>query len=680
MRKPIRLILPLLAFCAAAAGAQTPAPATPLIQVEASLVTGTTGGLYIPGRFTAASVRIRNSADPVEAEIVLYPKGRHGAAYRRAVFLSKGEKRFEIPFLPAPTSWSWSVAVLERETGRRLAAAPDLTLNSTMNRLVLTCPGNVGLHEAADAFPPNRRCNIVQIAPRSFPDRYLAYDSVDVLVLTPANYDRLSPAQWEAVRDWTWLGGHLLVLTGSSPDRFTSPALRELLPVRLAGTTRIGTLQALSARLQVPVGPAPLEVTAAELKPGVGRAWVTEQTDGGRAVCTIAERPWGYGRCTWVGLRLDAPPFAGPEALARTRLWNRLMNGPEPADETFMDGVKPHHEPAAGRREALARELTPRAGRPLSAWTVLVFALGYGVLVGPVAYHVLRRRRNIGAGVAFGAAAVLAFALLAWLLSVRSKSAAYLMHEVAVEDVCLENGWTRTVGLASVFLPDAGRSTVRVEGPRAWLGARGAPQLQGAAGTFISSVAQSGTDPTYDFRARLWSTRSVAFQAQTPLPPHAGLDALTRLQWFVEEHPDLFARTWLIRPGSVHALGRLRRADLEPDAEGRLRLGPGTTLWSPETLTHALPKTWNEWPFTDERRILALSLARVEQSDFFDPRPGLPRLSLWPVLGRPDGAVLVGAATHPPGATLERAGTLSRRIRTVRIPLPPDVVRLLDVH
>lgn len=663
------LLAPLVLACCAG-GAMGVAE----LRMDAALVTGGTSSLCVPGRWCQVSVEIRNSGPSFQGEIVVYPAGPFGTAYRQPVPVLQGQRRIAIPFLPTAVVNSYRVSLLDAASGSPMVAPQSLTIGSTLQRVVIACPGNTGLDEVSQRLEGASRIEVVQTGPDWFPDRWLGWDSAQFVVLTPVSYDRLSAAQWDALRQWVWLGGELVVVTGASPELFRAPPLAALLPVTLEGATRLTSLGTLAA---APVS-EPIEGTLATLRPGIGETLAAGRTLDGRAAPIVARRPFGSGRCTFVGVRLDAPPLSLPNTPGREAVWRlvlgQVQTGPAPGFGETYNG------PIVGRQEAFEQALTPKAARPLSAWLLLLFGLAYIIAVGPAAYLALRRRRSMAAGTVYGILALGGASLLAYAMSMSSKSSAYQENEVIVDDVCLAEGWTHRYALASFFLPDEASQHVAAAGERTYLGVPGAPPLAGpgaAAGRFLSAVTQTGTDPAYDFDSLLFSTRAVCTRSLAPLPPEAGLDALTRLRWYVDNNRDLFAATYLIRGKQVFALGPLTSAALAPGEDGRIRLG-GSPSGTTEPLPWLIKQTWDTWPFSDARCALALSVAPVEARGALRHLPGLARLSLLPALERPGGAALVAAVSGGEAAArLDRPGATSQRVRTVRILLPPEISGLL---
>jgi hypothetical protein len=95
-----------------------------------------------------------------------------------------------------------------------------------------------------------------------------------------------------------------------------------------------------------------------------------------------------------------------------------------------------------------------------------------------------------------------------------------------------------------------------------------------------------------------------------------------------------------------------------------------------QSAQYGLRAKWDEWPFRSARPILALSLDPLAAQKAHGRRPGLPRASLVPLLSKPGGAALIGYNSAPAETVaLDRPGTVTRRIRTVRIPLPRELAR-----
>lgn len=663
----------LLVVCAAAAHA------TRVVRMNVEMINGrNTGGLFVPERWSFVAVTITNNQQPFKGRILIRPDGTEGTAYERTVSITRGRKRFFLYFIPTPYRREYTLQLLDQDTGEEVKSLP-VTMAMTSERVVMIAGNLMGFSEVRQSFAPVFAPAAYPIYPQSLPDRWLGYDMADTVILTPLNYKQLTEAQWDALKQWVWLGGHLVVLTSTSPDLFQYPVLEELLPVRMSGTITLPDMPANRRVLSLPLYPfAKAEVTKATLKEGIGQRLAPfwpERGPGGVLVYPAARRYYGFGRCTFVGLNMHAAPFAGVPPAPRLKLWREVL---APSERRGPAGViEEWNTPVAALEKSFYDSITSKAAKPIPAWTVLLFSITYIVIVGPAAYYVVARQHRLLTGLVFGAGSLILFSGLAYFLSTYSRTNTYQVKDIQLMDVSLYDGWTHGHGRASAFLPRQGWNHLAVKGDHTWLGVRESPKLverQGGKEVLISIVSQPGSDPTFDFRTTHWATRLIDYRWMRPPSGPSGTDALSRLQAFVENHAAYFKDAYLVHGTHCYGLGRVRRDDLRPDKDGNIKLRVRETRWD---LSYAYSSTapgFAQWPFGSAQAAVALCVPKTSVTDVSEEDRMYPRLSILRVTAKDSRLVLVGYTDEPRTVLrLDRFNKDERHVCVVRIPIPREL-------
>ncbi len=175
------------------------------------------------------------------------------------------------------------------------------------------------------------------------PDRWIGFESADLVVLGDFPHSALSPQQIEAIRGYVQGGGTLLVMGGSNAARLATSPLKDLWPV--LPTSSVSASPAEVAGLVsefVPhpqngadrLGGAPVVVTRGQLLPGAG----LEQ--GTPAAPLFATRDTGAGRVLFLAYDPSQPPFKGWSG--QGQLWGKLFHelarvrGLETVDADFL--------------------------------------------------------------------------------------------------------------------------------------------------------------------------------------------------------------------------------------------------------------------------------------------------------------------------------------------------------
>ena len=206
-------------------GAAT-AQAARLVQMNLQLANGSSsGGLAVPNRWNYIGVVVTNNQEPFEGELVVRPKAPFGMAYRQSVSIGRTRKRFFLYFIATEGVGRYVVDLVDRATGRSVAVQ-EFSVQPKRARVVLTVGNPLSLADGVRNFDWVYEPSIYQAFPTALPNRWLGYDFADTVILMPINYRQVSERQWEALKRWVWLGGHLIVVTGSSPAQLQHPRSR----------------------------------------------------------------------------------------------------------------------------------------------------------------------------------------------------------------------------------------------------------------------------------------------------------------------------------------------------------------------------------------------------------------------------------------------------------------------
>lgn len=217
--------------------------------------------------------------------------------------------------------------------------------------------------------------------PQAMPGEALALLAVDHLVLADLSWESLEAAQQEAIRRWVGLGGHLVVTGGPSAARTLGSIPAELRPAQVLSTRQVPSLSALGALAggQAPAGPATLALLVPEAE-----AEVLLSLEDGAALAVRGR--YGDGRVTFLALDPFQQPLRSWDR--RERLWQALAEG-FPLPDTALSAPSPRAQELTDLlRAAQARQPVPVRG-------LAYLLLAYVVLVGPLNYLFLRRRRRL---------------------------------------------------------------------------------------------------------------------------------------------------------------------------------------------------------------------------------------------------------------------------------------------
>ncbi|MCP5097516.1 MAG: hypothetical protein GY943_18375 [Chloroflexi bacterium] len=210
------------------------------------------------------------------------------------------------------------------------------------------------------------------------PETAVAWQALDILLINDVDTAELSQAQIDALEAWVDIGGQLIVTGGGSWQK-TTAGLADLLPVTLTGSESRDDLPALTQAVGIPFrDPGPYLVTTSELRKGA----VLYHQDG---LPLLAEQPLGEGAVYFLALDPKLAPMLD---------WD----GSELMVAKIAVQVPSRPPWALPVQNAYAAESAvsslPALSLP-SVWQLIIFLLIYIILIGPVNYIVLKRRKQL---------------------------------------------------------------------------------------------------------------------------------------------------------------------------------------------------------------------------------------------------------------------------------------------
>lgn len=362
------LLLILAALLSPAAQAQENAPGL-RVEVQAGY-----GGVYHAGEWFPVQVTIANDGPDLRGMLELtFPGQRNEQTFRREIDLPRGSsKRFSIEAFSRLFARNGQVRViadgaeLYAEQIPLIPVDPERFLIGVISSdpVLLTSLSSLQLRGSTGA--------VVQHMPAdALPEHAALLRGLNALFLHDVDTGQLTAAQREALRLWVLLGGQLVV-GGGLPGEQAAAGLADLLPVQLTGGVTLGDLRPLE-QLAGQELTIPAEAALSNVQPLAG----SEPLPQGAPL--LYRWRYGVGTVTFSAFDLAAVrSWPGEPAL-----WDAVL---EPIT-LFVPGA-----PARVNQTSLLQNVLqlPALGLP-SATTLMVFLLGYILIVGPLNYLVLRR-------------------------------------------------------------------------------------------------------------------------------------------------------------------------------------------------------------------------------------------------------------------------------------------------
>lgn len=200
-----------------------------------------------------------------------------------------------------------------------------------------------------------------------FPEHWAELESLQVLVCHDLATLGLSNFQYEAIINWTRMGGHLVLVTNGVPTEYRGTPLQGVLPLEPKGVSTTNKLLRLTG----------------ELAPGA------LATDGGPKSPLVIRQSLGDGKITFLTSPLLETDLLGKKATES--LWRSILAPPADSNSNpYNYNYNYNYNSIRIFRYALLDKL-PELPRARAGWIALYVIL-YGIIVGPVNLTLLRRK------------------------------------------------------------------------------------------------------------------------------------------------------------------------------------------------------------------------------------------------------------------------------------------------
>jgi hypothetical protein len=313
-----------------------------------------------------------------------------------------------IAFGPAPTVYSTPATFPQHSHKRLVVDVPIPTALRTDRVQVRLISGNQTVLQQAQAFTPisssdlacgvfdqtlgtydflgsldlpgrQQRAKVADLTLADLPGQGALLASLDCLVVGDINLTSMDSAQKLAVTTWVGNGG-LLIVTGGVNWQQSIPALPpELVPVHVTGLSALSSIAPLDQFAHVgDAGPGPWPVAQGTLQN-------SSVVAGSATNPLLAVRRFGAGTVFFYALDPTQEParsWAG-----NNFLWPYMLSY---ANTPLAGAGYQQSFSSWGPTPVTALGALPNLNPPPPVWLVL-FLLGYGLLVGPLAFVVLRR-------------------------------------------------------------------------------------------------------------------------------------------------------------------------------------------------------------------------------------------------------------------------------------------------
>ncbi len=457
MRRVIRFVLILLAISALLPLAVSAQPTTSLTSQTANLSMEVRAGFdgycrtAAGGRWCPFYIVLANEGADITGELQIAVGNTGGSEpdrYVAAVMLPSHSRKAYFLYIP-PNNTASNVTVF-LYSGPRVLDSQTVTLSwlGEKDRLYGVASGDLSaLNFLVDVAPAGGKAAVARVNLDMLPPDPLAWEALDVLIVSDVDTTVLSREQRKALEIWISQGGQLIVGGGAGAAR-TAAGLADLLPTTIGATRSVDNLRALDAQFGLKTAPGPYAVADSTLRDG--SALIVQ--DG---LILLARRPHGAGQVDFLAFDAAINPFGRWED--NKTLW-RFIAGP----------VVVNRQRIAVRMGGTARDAVnsiPGLVLP-STWQIIGFMLLYTILIGPVNYIILRKMDRRELAWFTIPTLILVFTACAYMTGFQVRGAQAIVHQMAVLYTPENTRIGRITGVVGVFSPRRTFYNLQIPGSR----------------------------------------------------------------------------------------------------------------------------------------------------------------------------------------------------------------------
>lgn len=378
MRLLLLLFLSFLTTGAAQAAAQQPASDITLT-VRAGFDGQYKRGDWVPVYISAANVgnslegmlHIATGSDTLGTDV----------RYNTPISLPSQSNKRIVTYIFLPDLTDAINVTLVDQDGRDITSAASNRLSGLDEDAILygvisPQPDELGFLESVRGSRATAAVAVLDLA--DLPEAPAAWSALDALILNDIDVAPLTPAQRSALLHWVDTGGQLVV-TGGPGWQQTATPLADLLPVTVSEVRAEADLPAFSAAINTPFRDAgPYVVAVSALRNG---ELLYHQDD----LPLLARQAQGRGSIYFLALDPQLAPLADWDG--NPILWDQVASRVPPIP-TWSQG------PRNGYAAVNAAESLPSLTLP-SVLQLILFLFAYVVIIGPVNYLLLKRRKRM---------------------------------------------------------------------------------------------------------------------------------------------------------------------------------------------------------------------------------------------------------------------------------------------
>ena len=303
------------------------------------------------------------------------------------------------------------------------------------------------------------------------PHQWIGYESIDLIVLPTASsgiLDQLTAGQAQALRDWVYQGGRLILFAGKEVARVAAEnsPLSDLLPGNITGTVGQWNTSGLEnyGNAQQRLFLSPEKNPLGRLEVTDGRVLLRDQENSQALHPLIVRSVRGFGMVIYVAFDIDAPPLdtwdSSPRILEKLIAVGR--NAGEEDDSLAGGGVNhAGYQDLSGQLRSQLEKF--ESVTPVQfVWIAALLAF-FVLVIGPLDFYLLRKLDRFHWTWGTFPAAVSLIAIIVVVMSNTLPAGAPQMNQLHIVDIDAVTGTVRGTDYLAIYSPEIGAFNVKLE-------------------------------------------------------------------------------------------------------------------------------------------------------------------------------------------------------------------------
>lgn len=329
-------------------------------------------------------VSITNQGADLEGDLVLSAdNSRTGVAHYQPVSVASGVTKQVTIVVPGHHIQTYTVVSFmqgDQVLAQTRVSSMGYSSSTLMIGVLADNPNTANFLAVMPRDVWTKNVKVLPMKPELLPVSGTQLQMVDMLILNNFALETLNAGQVQAIREWTQLGG-MLVLAGGPHYKKTVGALQDVSPVEVTGEALVQALPALEVENHPLEFTSPFTVSTGTVKEGK----VLAEESG---IPLFVSRQFGEGKVLYVAYDLAQEPVVSWSG--NGNLWADIL--PHAFGSRLFEE---HSELLEDQFWSFKRasEQIPSLKLPEVTWFALFFGV-YALLAGPILFYMLRYKRK----------------------------------------------------------------------------------------------------------------------------------------------------------------------------------------------------------------------------------------------------------------------------------------------